>query len=583
MNFRKTVISLSAIGAGIVALILLLGYFMPNSVFDFGFERMQVLPDSTAPIVRSSKLEGPAEDNEKIRFLVGLKLRNEAELDKYIAEVNDPASANYGKYLTPSDIQALYSPAADDVDAVIAFLQDHQMTVLNVSDNRTLIYVEGTVVQIESAFDVEMNRYSITDATGLVTYVSNAGDPSVPIRLEHTIEGIMGLNTYARFQSNALEATGEKEPKAPPAGPRGMSPEDVATVYDFPNANNKNVGTAYTGKGKKLAIATAHTYDPDDMKEYWKQHGIVRTGTIKNIYINGKSTTLNSETTLDLQTAGGQAPGADILMYMAVDPKFVNFTMTFNQIVVDNDADVMSVSWGLCESFTGKRQMKLEHTIFKQAAAQGMPVFVASGDYGAYDCKIPPEKDEDGKLVAPPLDVDYPSSDPYTTAVGGTTLFDSQGSRALEMAWKGSGGGVSGYWKRPSWQHGPGVPASEKRNTADVALNADPATGYSFRFEGKWVVYGGTSVAAPEWAALWILIDEAANKRIGNANELIYEMGRSADYGKVFYDITRGDNGNYWGPGYKAGANWDHPTGWGVPNGEALLNWVVKAQKPANP
>jgi kumamolisin len=151
------------------------------------------------------------------------------------------------------------------------------------------------------------------------------------------------------------------------------------------------------------------------------------------------------------------------------------------------------------------------------------------------------------------------------------------------MAWKGSGGGVSGYWKRPSWQHGPGVPASEKRNTADVALNADPATGYSFRFEGKWVVYGGTSVAAPEWAALWILIDEAANKRIGNANELIYEMGRSADYGKVFYDITRGDNGNYWGPGYKAGANWDHPTGWGVPNGEALLNWVVKAQKPANP
>lgn len=582
MKIKKMLLSLSAVGAGIVALIFFLGFLFPHSVFDFGFERMQVLPENTAPIVGASKLEEPANDEDTLRFVVGLKLQNEVELDKYIEEVNDPSSSNYGKYLTPGDILTRYAPDKSDVDEVIAFLVDNKMKILSVSDNRTLIYVEGTVEQIESAFLVEMNRYSIVDDTGLVKYLSNAADPSIPVRFENTIEAIVGLNTYAEFKSNAIENTGELKPKAPTV-PRGLSPQDVATIYDYPNSNNKNVSKAYTGKGKKLAIATAHTYDPNDLKDYLNQYSVVRTGTIKNIYINGKSTTLNSETTLDLQTASAQAPGADILMYMAVDAKFVNFTMTFNQIVTDNDADVMSVSWGLCESFTGKRQMKLEHAIFKQAAAQGIPVFVASGDYGAYDCRIPPEKDDAGKLVAPPMDVDYPSSDPYITAVGGTTLYDGQGKRVLEYAWKGSGGGVSDQWKRPAWQHGPGVPNSDNRNTADVALNADPATGYSFRFEGKWVVYGGTSVSAPEWAALWVLIDEAANKRIGNVNELVYEIGRSADYGKVFYDITRGDNGNYWGPGYPAGKEWDHPTGWGVPNGEALTNWVVDSTKPKTP
>ena len=584
MNVRKMVLPLSAIGAVILAGLLIATYVLPGGLFNTGLEQMQVLPESTAPIVSTSKMEGPAEDSERLQILVGVKLRNEAQLDQFLIQVNDPGSPNYGKYLTPADFEANYSPDSADVDEVLSFLKDHNMTILQVTPNRTLIHVDATVAQIEAAFQVEMNRYSVVDETGTVSYISNAGDPSIPARLANIVEGIVGLNTYAKLKSNAIENTDELKPNANITLPRGLSPQDVATVYDFPNANNKNATTKLTGKGKTLAIATAHTYDPDDMKEYWKQYNIVRTGKIKNIYINGKSTTLNSETTLDLQAASSQAPGADILMYMSVDPKFVNFTLTFNQVVTDNDADVMSVSWGLCETFTGKRQMRLEHKIFKQGAAQGIAMFVASGDYGAYDCRVPPVKDDKGNLVTPPMDVDYPSSDPHITAVGGTTLFDGQGQRILESAWHGSGGGVSDIWKRPSWQHGPGVPKLDDRMTADVALNANPATGYSFRFEGKWVVYGGTSVGAPKWAALWILIDEAANKRIGNPNKLFYEIGRDAnEYGKSFYDITRGNNGNFWGPGYNATKNWDHPTGWGVPEGEALKDWVVKSQKKTKP
>lgn len=576
MRFKRLLVSLAALFLGMLLVSL---WVIPSGFFNFGFEPMQVLPESTAPIVETSKLEGPASDSTRIQFYVGLSLRNESQLDQFIDEVNDPASASYGRYLSAQEFIDNYSPSQDDVTKVVAFLVDHNMTVLEVTPNRTLVYVDATIEQIEDAFDVEMNRYSIDEDGTTVFYTSNSSDPSIPKRLENVIDGIVGLNTYAHLKSNALENTDEMQPNAS-GTPRGLSPQDVAQVYDFPNANNSNATTVYTGQGKTLAIATAHAYDQKDMDDYWKQYGINRTGKIKNIYVNGKSTTFNSETTLDLQAAGSQAPGADILMYMAVDPKFVNFIATFNLVVTDNDADVMSISWGLCESFTGKRTMKIEHKIFKQAASQGIAVFVASGDFGAYDCRVPPKKDDKtGDLITPPLDVDYPSSDPYNTAVGGTTLFDSQGTRIAEWAWKGSGGGESGQWKRPSWQHGPGVPATKNRVSADVALNADPMTGYSFRFEGKWVVYGGTSVGAPKWAALWILIDEGANKRIGSPNKILYELGRSQEYGTVFHDITSGDNGNNWGPGYKATRNWDYPTGWGVPNASELSDSIIKTHK----
>src|SRR5262249_10018947 len=156
--------------------------------------------------------------------------------------------------------------------------------------------------------------------------------------------------------------------------------------------------------------------------------------------------------------------------------KFTTFTKVFNKIVTDDKADVMSVSWGLCEMNTGKRQMKTENNIFKQGAAQGIAMFAAAGDDGAYDCKPPKEDDADkdkDATKAPPktpdLAVDYPSSDPFIIAVGGTTLYGWDGKRSSESAWYGTGGGISDEWPRQSWQHGPGVPNSDNRPSSDVS------------------------------------------------------------------------------------------------------------------
>ncbi len=573
INRRLMVVGLGIAGSLVLALILL-------DAFNLGplsFSRSVSLSHNTPDAVTRSALDKRADPNTKLKIVVGLKLRNEAELDAFLKEVSDPNSPSFRKYLSADEFTRRFSPRQNDVDRVVAFLREFGITVIQVTPNRTLIEAEGTVQQLERAFAVEINEYSLVTAEGSKTFLSNARDPSVPLMLIPIVQSVIGLNTY-----DELESRSRVEPHVPASTtvPSGLSPQDVASIYDFPNANNSGAKSRLTGAGRTIAIATAHSYDLKDVEEYWRTFGIKRTGKIKDVHVGGVSTKLNGETTLDLETASAQAPGADIIMYMAVDAKFTNCTLTYNKVVTDNIADVMSISWGLCEEHTGSRQMKTEHAIFKQAAAQGIAVFAAAGDDGAYDCRHDEKKDAKGKkVITAKLSVDYPSSDPYVVAVGGTTLMNLSGSRLLEWAWHGGGGGISDEWGQPSWQNGPGVPQNDKRNSADVSLNADPSTGYAIYFEGKWKRTGGTSVSAPEWAALWILIEEAAGQRVGSPNEIFYRLGRSSDYSKTFYDITSGDNGDSMGPGYKAGDKWDHPTGWGVPKGEALKNWVVKDQK----
>src|SRR5207237_4330781 len=130
---------------------------------------------------------------------------------------------------------------------------------------------------------------------------------------------------------------------------------------------------------------------------------------------------------------------------------------TYNKIVTDNKAQVVSTSWGLCETSSGVPELQTLDTIFKQGAAQGISFFAASGDSGAYDCS-------DTNLA-----VDSPASDPYVTGVGGTNLQLHAGAYGSESVWSnpnsttrgpkgaGGGGGLSNTVKRTSRLNGVGV------------------------------------------------------------------------------------------------------------------------------
>jgi len=315
-----------------------------------------------------------------------------------------------------------------------------------------------------------------------------------------------------------------------------------------------------------LAIATAEGYDPVEVQTYWKTTGVTRTGTITDIYVGGKSAP-GDETMLDLELAGAQAPGANILMYIANTPQLLFFAITYNRLVVQNKADVMSSSWGLCEESTGARQMATESRIFREAAVQGIAVFFSAGDDGAYDCKNKKDPLE--------LAVDFPASSPYVTAVGGTSLRVNGYARTSESVWIKGGGGISKTYDLPLWQVAPTLPPGNFRATADVSLDADPRTGYMYLFKGKWERIGGTSAAAPTWAAFWSLVIQATGQRVGSANNYVYRMGGLSSYSNLFFDVTAGDNGFGVGPGYPAGPGWDIPTGWGTPNGLAITNWMI--------
>lgn len=576
-----------------VALVLVAAVWFVNrgptlSLFQGGV----ILSGNTPEVVGESQLVRHANPETRLEILVGLNLRDEAELDSLLLKQQDPNAPEYQQFLSVDEFVLRHSPDAHDVDQVVRYLTSQGLKIKSVPKNRLLIHAEGTVSQLEKAFNVTINQYSASgvvntsnmganpaDSTAApVVYYSNDRDPSVPVHLQNVVQSVIGLNTYAQFQSRIAKTRAP----APRVAQSPHSPQDIATAYNFPNSNNRAVtgdtnasGKVYNGKGVKVAIATAYGYDQQDIDAYWLKHGIVRTGKLTNTYINGTSTKFEEETTLDLQLLSSQIPEADVLMYIASNPSFLTFALTFNQVAIDNEASVMSVSWGLCEKGTGWLMMKTENMVFKQAAAQGIALFVSSGDDGAYDCPAKP-KDKTLKWA-----VDYPSSNPHFTAVGGTSLsVDDHGVRTAEPAWSGSGGGISDHWKRPKWQVGANLPAGDMRASSDVALNADPNTGYSFYFQGRWSRIGGTSASAPTMAALWGLSIEAAGKRVGAANPYLYRLGNSADYGKHFYDVTKGNNGAGQGPGYKAGTSWDHPTGWGAPDGAALVEWMVKVSPP---
>jgi subtilase family serine protease len=548
-----------------------------GDLFSF-FSRPVTLSGSVPEVVRRSQPIHHAAPEAQLDIVVGLKINNEAELDALILRQQDPDSPDYHRFLTVSQFTERFAPTEGEVDDVVKYLTSNGIAVKRIYSNRLLIHAAGSVAQLEKAFNVTINEYQLPGSAAQnsmaasATYFSNDRDPSVPGFLKNIVQSVIGLNTFAAYESHMRVPHGV----VPTPVQAPLSPRDVATAYDFPNQNNKIVPVKkYSGKGVNLAIVTANGYDRADVEAYWQQYGIMRSGTITDVPIDGVSKKLGDETTLDLELAGSQAPGANILMYIGASSSFIDFTMTYAQVVIDNKADVMTVSWGLCEERAGWMPMMTENLIFREAAVQGIALFASAGDDGAYDCGSDKDPLE--------LSVDYPASNPLVTAVGGTALYVRDSVRVGEVTWESGGGGISSQWDRPAWQVAPTLPPGDKRATTDVSANGDPWTGYSFYFKGKWSRIGGTSASSPEWASLWALVLEATGQRVGSANFYVYKMGALKDYPKYFYDVNDGNNGDGVGPGYQAGTGWDIPSGWGTPDGAAIIDWMIQVSPKTPP
>ena len=393
------------------------------------------------------------------------------------------------------------------------------------------------------------------------------------------VAGIRGLNDF-RPKSQYIRPKPEFNATD---GTHRIVPDDFATIYDIQRAYNIGID----GTGQKIAIAGRTDIEINDIRTFRKMFNLPANDPQVKLFGPDPGTNADDlvEADLDIEWSGAVARNATVIYANS------NSVETSAQYAIDqNLAPVLSYSYGLCEQLA--EEPGAMRSLAQQANAQGITWVSASGDSGAADCDL----HGDLSQAAKGLGVNFPSSIPEITAVGGTefqegngTYWSSQNSTnsasALsyipEIAWNdtpardelaSTGGGVSVLYPKPYWQTGPGVPQDNRRDVPDVAFGAAAShDGYRLFSGGVLETVGGTSVGAPVLAGVLALLNQKMGVALGNVNPGLYRVAQTAP--GVFHDITTGDNivpcvqsspncssGSF---GYSTGAAYDPVTGLG--------------------
>lgn len=511
---------------------------------------------------------------ETVNLAFTLKPRDSAGLEDFLKRVNDPADPEYHRFLTPAEYKDRFAPTASDVLEITNFLAASGFSNIVVHDNNHVVDASAPVQTVERAFQLEMHQYTLSDGRRVR---APSDDPLVTEQMALRLNSITGLSTMRRWHAHKakkqlLDPNGAASPMSIASH---MTPAKIKSAYNLSTAAN-------AGSGETLALFELDGYNASDINTYTSYFSITAP-TLQNILVDGASGSAGSatdEVCLDIELAMAIAPGlAKIQVYEGpnTDSGVID---TYNRIATDNTANEISTSWGSSEDGDTQSFMDSENTIFQQMAAQGQSIFAAAGDAGAFDDSSNPAL----------LTVDDPGSQPYMTSVGGTTLTLAGTAYASETSWGnsaagiGGGGGVSAVWSQPSWQNNLAAIANKgshtRRMVPDVSLDADPNTGYSIYTEGNWFLIGGTSAAAPLWAAFMAQVNSArvANSlpRVGFANTALYQIGQSSLYATVFHDIADNSTNLY----FPAVTGYDLSTGWGSFNGANLLAALASATLP---
>lgn len=424
-----------------------------------------------------------------IRLVLSRSAEQETALKQYEIELQDKASPNYHKWLTPQQFGELYGPADSDIAAIVAWLESRGLTVESVSSGRTNIAFSGTVNQVEEAFHTRIHSF---DANG-EQFLSNVSDPQIPSALAPVVTGVAHLNTihprplYIRGgagkinqETNRLESLREPQSSGPQANLTGgsgtssnpytlyIAPGDAATIYDTPNTTfnaNYTSGTSYTGSGVTIGIGGDAVIQTSTVVNYRNVFlGNSTTPTITNV--DGVTSTQDAdEGYLDTEVAGGLAPAATIYFYTSTD-----LTSAIEDAINSNAVDIFSLSFGNCEWGMTTADNALVNSWWKQAATQGIAVTVASGDNGSAGCDA--TQDNQGNNITEAeygLQVSGFASTPYNIAVGGTDFYELPNSYSTYAST--SEGSSSTYFRTAKGY----IPESTWNDSteSDITISAD--------------------------------------------------------------------------------------------------------------
>ena len=510
---------------------------------------------------------GPTPANEQVNFNVSLRLPGQADLDAYLAGLSQPGSASYHQYLTPAQFGARFGLSDAAVAQVVAWLNAGGLSA-QAMPQKTSIAVSGTAAQVNSLLGVKLVDRLNADG---VRYHEPAGAPTVPSALRDDVAVVVGLDTEPMQQPawSGIHESGVPDP--------GITPSVIASAYEISPLHD----AGYLGDGMTIAIVSFDTFSESDVATYDRQMGISGAPQVQKVTLPGGPDTPGDgagEVALDIEVTRGIAPHAQIINYEGANTQD-GLVAVLSRIVADGKASIVSDSWGTCEIRDGRDAMAAEQRELAAAVAAGITVFSASGDDAAYDCRSEKiSNDPFDRDISP--SVDWPAASADVVAVGGTYLSVRQDGAYLDEAgWEeplsgaGSGGGLSKYQDRPSWQQGAGVDNAQSngmRQVPDVAGPADPSSGFFIIYtdpdQGSLVNgrVGGTSAAAPFWASSMLLVQQLAQAQgvstVGPLGPILYQVAAAAPPGALFHDVVKGGNLLY-----DAAPGWDYATGLGSP------------------
>ena len=613
---------------------------------------------------------GPAQVGS-MKVDVQMTLRDAPGLQAYAAAVGDPSNGLYRHFLTPDEIGARFGANDADWKAAIAYFKSAGLQVVGWRQ-KSVLRVVGPQAKVEQAFGTTFAFYN--GPSGKVLGPTTTPHFATPLAV-HSVTHLVYSPKWMKRNSIVIPPHGATPAfdfgfaaqqiadafdysGAYRAGFTGtginigviatgpMDPADYAAY--------KNVFNSGWTDGTGAVHATTNTIQQ------------VNVGTNAANQVGGSPTATpppvtapcgtslpacnpeDGEAQIDTQQTASLAPTAQVLFYLAYVPdEFAGTQQDFGpqigisevndevqQAIDDNTADVISISYGIAEQYSDYRHAGgitydpngTEPTQFAMLQAEGIAVFASSGDAGAEGCARP--FDGTGPGIPNGADsfcVSAPAVDQNVTSVGGITAPIDESGRKIgpfttwgvqtARGFGATGGGVSIVVPRPSWQTGPGVTGSF-RNQPDASLDADPVTGVAtfanISFGGGPFAIGGTSVAAPQMAAMWALVLDACKQtaactsrgtgahpyRLGNAGPYFYRIyNNSTLYPATFLDIVDGNNGvtpclvnpgqnpgqvspcpnptPSIDPGFNASIGYDMTTGIGVPFARHLIKAVV--------
>jgi subtilase family serine protease len=577
-----------------------------------GAGQVEVVAPATA-VPSSATTLGAVPARQELAAEIVLRPRDPAGLARLAAAVSTPGSPSRARYLTVRELRRRFGPNPSELRVIEAALRGRGLGIRGVSADGLTVQVEAPAAEMAAALSTSFRRVRL--AGGRLAYL-NTQPARLPFPVAAQVAEVLGLSDLPEVRP--LLASADRVVTGPKGHSRHLATgtssgtrsepcwQALLTARDGGGLVAGQLAGAYgmtglysagdLGAGATVGIEEFEPSWRSDVSSYETCYGIHTQVSYVKVDGGPRPDTGpgSGETALDIEDVAGLAPAAHVIVYQAPNTNR-GFFDEMQWIVDHPSAEVVTTSWGECELELGstasgtyglvaaRRAARAENTLLELAAAEGQSWVAASGDDGSTDCI------GSGPFAPAGLSVDDPGSQPYVTSVGGTSL---RIRARVERVWNNlsgaGGGGQSQLWPMPAYQAGApsslGVvspyssgrschaAAGYCREVPDVAADANPATGYVIDYGGVWQSIGGTSAAAPLWAAAVALTDASrlcGGSSLGFLDPSLYDLAGSPAYHDDFTDIVRGDNdlatSGYEGGLYPAELGYDMASGLGSP------------------